>query len=181
MKRSDFTRWKQGYITPPPHTSFCKTQWRHSVKTRLYKNPPPYFIVLASKVKTKEVEVIKFHSICECIYQIQLYKHVQFVNVGVFMVHVDNHVSNVRFKWMRHVKESEGKYYCVLYVNAWVSHTRSARTGVDLSAGPWQVIPEEGQSMWSITGTYITIWFFQVNFRKDDKNKDNTDNKTGSS
>ena len=31
------------------------------MKTRLYKNPPPYFIVLASSVKTKEVEVIEFH------------------------------------------------------------------------------------------------------------------------
>ena len=41
------------------HT-FCETQWRHSVKTRLYKNPPPYFIVLASSMKTKEVEV-EFH------------------------------------------------------------------------------------------------------------------------
>ena len=38
-------------------------QWRHSVKTRSYKNPPPYFIVLASSVKTKEVEVIEFHRI----------------------------------------------------------------------------------------------------------------------
>ena len=46
---------------PLPHTSFCETQWRHSVKTRLYKNPPEYFIVLASSVKTKEVEVIEFH------------------------------------------------------------------------------------------------------------------------
>ena len=27
-------------------------------KVSLYKNPPPYFIVLASSVKTKEVEVI---------------------------------------------------------------------------------------------------------------------------
>ena len=27
------------------------------------KNPPPYFIVLASSVKTKEVEVIEFHRI----------------------------------------------------------------------------------------------------------------------
>ena len=44
-------------------TEFCETQWRHSVKTRLYKNPPPYFIVLASSVKTKEVEVIEFHRI----------------------------------------------------------------------------------------------------------------------
>ena len=64
MKRSDVTRWKQGYITPPPpyfilwnavtslgenkvikhplpHSSFCDTQWRHSVKTRLYKIPFP--------------------------------------------------------------------------------------------------------------------------------------------
>ena len=63
VKRSDVTRWKQGYITPLPHTSFCETQWRHSVKTRLYKNPPLYFIVLASSVKTKEVEVIEFHRI----------------------------------------------------------------------------------------------------------------------
>ena len=30
------------------------------MKTRLYKNSPPYFIVLASSVKTKEVEVIEF-------------------------------------------------------------------------------------------------------------------------
>ena len=42
---------------------FCETQWRHSVQTRLYKNPPPYFIVLASSVKTQEVEVIEFHRI----------------------------------------------------------------------------------------------------------------------
>ena len=27
---------------PLPHTSFCETQWRHSVKTRLYENPLPY-------------------------------------------------------------------------------------------------------------------------------------------
>ena len=46
---------------PLPHTSFCKTQWHHSVRTRLYKNLPSYFIVLASSVKTKEVEVIEFH------------------------------------------------------------------------------------------------------------------------
>ena len=42
---------------------FCGTQWRHSVKTRLYKTPPPYFIVLASSVKIKEVKVIEFHRI----------------------------------------------------------------------------------------------------------------------
>ena len=34
-------------------------QWRHSV----YKNPLPYFIVLASSVKTKEVEGIEFRGI----------------------------------------------------------------------------------------------------------------------
>ena len=33
------------------------------MKIRLYKNPPPYFIILASSVKTKEVEVIEFHRI----------------------------------------------------------------------------------------------------------------------
>ena len=60
-KRSDVTQWKHGDVTPLPHTSFCETQWRHSVKTRLYKNPPPYFIVLANSVKTKEFEVIEFH------------------------------------------------------------------------------------------------------------------------
>ena len=27
---------------------FCETQRRPTVKTRLYKNPPPYFIVFAS-------------------------------------------------------------------------------------------------------------------------------------
>ena len=64
VKRSDVTRWKQGYIIPPlPHTLFCETQWRHSVKTRFYKNPPPYFIVLASSVKTNEVEAIEFRRI----------------------------------------------------------------------------------------------------------------------
>ena len=61
VKRSDVTRWKQVYITPLPHTSFYETQWRHSVKTRLYKTPHPYFIVLASSVKTNEVKVIEFH------------------------------------------------------------------------------------------------------------------------
>ena len=54
VKRSDVTRWKQVYIRPP---------WRHSVKSRLYKTPPPYFIVLASSVKTKEVKVIEFRII----------------------------------------------------------------------------------------------------------------------
>ena len=34
------------------------------MKTRLYKNPPPNLIVLASSVKTKVVEVIEFHRIC---------------------------------------------------------------------------------------------------------------------
>ena len=43
--------------------SICETQWRHSVKKRLYKTPPPYFIVLASSVKTNEVKVIEFHRI----------------------------------------------------------------------------------------------------------------------
>ena len=33
------------------------------MKTRLYKTPPPYFIVLASSVKTKDVKVIEFHRI----------------------------------------------------------------------------------------------------------------------
>ena len=41
VKRSDVTRWKQGYITPPL----------------------PYFIVLDSSVKTKEVKIIEFHRI----------------------------------------------------------------------------------------------------------------------
>ena len=62
------TQWRHSvktrlYNTPSPHTSCCETQWRHSVKTRLYKNPPPYLIVLSSSVKTKEVEVIEFHRI----------------------------------------------------------------------------------------------------------------------
>ena len=63
------TQWRHSvktrlYNTPSPHTfSFCETQWRHSVRTRLYKNPPPYFIVWASSVKTKEAEVIEFHRI----------------------------------------------------------------------------------------------------------------------
>ena len=65
-------------------TVFCETQWRHLMKTRSYNTPspilhfvkrsdvtrwkqgymrpyPPYFIVLASSVKTKEVKVIEFH------------------------------------------------------------------------------------------------------------------------
>ena len=42
---------------------FCETQWRQSVKTRLYKTTPAYFIVLASLVKRKEVKVIEFRRI----------------------------------------------------------------------------------------------------------------------
>ena len=38
-------------------------QRSNSVETRLYKSPPPYFIVLASSVETKEVKVIEFHRI----------------------------------------------------------------------------------------------------------------------
>ena len=67
-----------------PH--ICETQWRHSVKIKLYntsspilhsvkrsdvtrwkqgyiRSPPPYFIVLANSVKIKEVKVIEFHRI----------------------------------------------------------------------------------------------------------------------
>ena len=59
VKRSNVSRWKQGYIAePPPHTSFCETQWQDYIK-----NPPPYFIVLASSVKAKELDVIEFHRI----------------------------------------------------------------------------------------------------------------------
>ena len=39
VKRSDVTRWEQGYATPPP----------------------PYFIVLASSVKIKDAKVIEIH------------------------------------------------------------------------------------------------------------------------
>ena len=60
VKRSDITRWKQ-VKHPLPHTLFCETQWRPSVRRRLYKNSLPYFIVLASSVKTNEVEVIEYH------------------------------------------------------------------------------------------------------------------------
>ena len=60
VKHSDVTRWKQGYITPPPPYFILWNAVRHSVKTRLYKTPPQYFIVLASSVKTKEVKVIDF-------------------------------------------------------------------------------------------------------------------------
>ena len=28
VKRCNVTRWKQGYIIPLPHTSFCETWWR---------------------------------------------------------------------------------------------------------------------------------------------------------
>ena len=52
-------------VTPLPHTPFCETQWRHSVKTKLYKTPPPDFIVSVSSVKTK-VKVIEFHRIVYC-------------------------------------------------------------------------------------------------------------------
>ena len=56
--------WFYSYITPCPilHlwnavTSLCEN------KVSLYKSPSPYFLVLTSSVKTKEVEVIKFHRI----------------------------------------------------------------------------------------------------------------------
>ena len=59
------TQWRHSvktrlYNTPLPHTSFCETQWCLLVKTKLYKNPPPYFIVLASSVKPKKVEVMEY-------------------------------------------------------------------------------------------------------------------------
>ena len=59
-------------------TDICETQWRHSVKTRLYNTPSPIlhlmkrsdvtrwkqgYIRLASSVKTKEVKVIECHRI----------------------------------------------------------------------------------------------------------------------
>ena len=56
LKRSDVTRWKQGFITPPSILHFMKrsdiTRWKQG-----------YIIVLASSVKTKEFKVIEFHRI----------------------------------------------------------------------------------------------------------------------
>ena len=49
------------YITPPPPYFILWNAVR--VKKRVHKNPPPYSIVSASSVKTKEVEVIEFHRI----------------------------------------------------------------------------------------------------------------------
>ena len=37
---------------------FCETQWRHSVKTRLYKTPPPYFILWNAVTSLGENKVI---------------------------------------------------------------------------------------------------------------------------
>ena len=65
VKRSDVTRWKQSYIRPPSPYFILWNAVTHSVKTRLYNAPPPYFIVLASSVKTKEVMVIEFHRIVD--------------------------------------------------------------------------------------------------------------------
>ena len=60
MKRSDVTRSKQGYIRPPPHTSFCETQWRLPVKTRLYKTPSSILHCISQLGENKEVKVIEF-------------------------------------------------------------------------------------------------------------------------
>ena len=43
---------------PLPHTSFCETQWRHSVKTRLYNTPPLYFILWNAVTSLGENKVI---------------------------------------------------------------------------------------------------------------------------
>ena len=53
---------------PPPYTNeqvqyatgviFYETQWRHSVKTRLYNTPPPYFILWNDVTSLGEKEVI---------------------------------------------------------------------------------------------------------------------------
>ena len=40
-----------------------RLEW-NSVKKKLYKTPPPYFIVLASSGTTMEVKAIEFHRIC---------------------------------------------------------------------------------------------------------------------
>ena len=60
VKRSDVTRWKQGYITPPPPYFIL---WKAVTSLCENKAPPPYFIVSASWVKTMEVKVIVFHRI----------------------------------------------------------------------------------------------------------------------
>ena len=39
---------------------FCETQWRHLVKTRLYKNLPTYFIVLAIVLAILTEYIISF-------------------------------------------------------------------------------------------------------------------------
>ena len=52
-------------------TLLCEAQWRHLKpfwmgnrwKQGYVRSPPPYFIVSASSVKTKEVKAIKFHRI----------------------------------------------------------------------------------------------------------------------
>ena len=41
------------------HTcEFCETQWRHSVKTRLYNTPSPYFILWNAVTALGENKVI---------------------------------------------------------------------------------------------------------------------------
>ena len=79
------------------------------MKTRLYKNPPPYLIVLASSVKTKEVEVIEFHrmayvkpisSVCKPIYvriRLQLGEEIFTVSNKSFMM-LNPFISGIDFK-----------------------------------------------------------------------------------
>ena len=71
VKRSDVTRWKQGYITPFPHTSFCETQWRHSVKTRLYNTLPTHFFLWNAVTSLGEKQgYIRTLPILHCIIQL---------------------------------------------------------------------------------------------------------------
>ena len=43
---------------PSWNVKFCETQWRHSVKTRLYKTPTPYFILWNAVTSLGENKVI---------------------------------------------------------------------------------------------------------------------------
>ena len=63
VKRSDVTRRKQGYVRLPLPYFILWNAVTSLGEKRVYNTPPPYFIVLASSVKTKEVMVIEFHRI----------------------------------------------------------------------------------------------------------------------
>ena len=100
MKRSDVNRWKHGYITPLSHALFCETQWRHSVKARLYNIPSP----MLHSVKRSDVTRWKHGYITPPLSCFILWNAVTSLGESTVIYHPLSHASFCETQWRHSVK-----------------------------------------------------------------------------